>query len=314
MIKDDLYIYTFYRFLNIKNKKHIKSLLDTYFSKKLLRGTILLANEGINCSISGIEKDLLETVKLIKNLLNIRKLNIKVNTTDFLPFNRIKVRLKNEIVSLGKGEMEVNKLTGSHILPSEWNKIIQKKGIKLIDTRNSYEIDIGKFKGAINPKTKSFREFPAKLNKIGIKKNDKIAIYCTGGIRCEKASAYLKLKGYKDIVQLNGGIINYLKHVKENNRESFWQGECFVFDNRVTVKKNLTKGNYLQCHGCRHPITKDDTKLKSYRKGISCKYCYKKRKVSQIKRSATRQNQIDIAEIKGVSHSFKKIKIQDVYS
>ena len=311
MKSDDLYVYTFYRFLNIKNKKNIKKLLENYFKTKLVRGTILIANEGINASISGTENDLIDTVKIIKKILRIRKLNIKINKNKFLPFNRIKVRLKKEIVSLGKGRIDVNKLKGNKIHPSKWNAIIKKENIKLIDTRNTYEIDIGQFKGAINPKTNSFREFPKKLKKMKIKKNDKLAIYCTGGIRCEKASTYLKLNGFKDVVQLDGGILNYLNYINKTKKKSMWNGECFVFDNRVTINKKLKKGKYIQCNGCRHPITEQDTKLISYVKGVSCKYCYMKRTQSQKKRSITRQNQINLAEKKGINHSFKKIRIQD---
>tara|TARA_B100000965_G_scaffold373218_1_gene363477 strand:+ start:165 stop:1100 length:936 start_codon:yes stop_codon:yes gene_type:complete len=307
MIKNDLYIYTFYRFLNIKNTKNIKKLLDKYFEKKILRGTILLANEGINASISGTNNDLLDTIKIIKKLLKIRKVNIKVNKIDFLPFNKIKVRLKKEIVSLGKGEISVNKFTGKRIHPSKWNREINKKDVKLVDTRNIFEINIGKFKGAINPNTSSFREFPKQLNKGGIKKGDKLAIYCTGGIRCEKASAYLKLQGFKNIIQLDGGILNYLDYIKKTKKESLWSGECFVFDNRVSINKNLVKGKYLQCHGCRHPITKEDIKLKSYKKGVSCRYCYSKRTQDQKKRSAVRQSQIDMDKKRGVNNSFTKI-------
>ena len=307
MINNDLHIYTFYRFLNIKNTKQIKKLLDKYFEKKILRGTILLANEGINASISGRKNDLLDTIKIIKKLLKIRKINIKINKIDFLPFNKIKVRLKKEIVSLGKGEISVNKFTGKLIHPSKWNKEIKKKNVKLIDTRNIFEINIGKFKGAINPNTSSFREFPKQLNQGGVKKSDKLAIYCTGGIRCEKASAYLKLQGFKNIIQLDGGILNYLDYIKKTKKESLWSGECFVFDNRVSVNKNLVKGKYLQCHGCRHPITKADTKLKSYIKGISCRYCYSKRTQDQKKRSAVRQSQIDMDKKRGVNNSFTKI-------
>ena len=260
MKNDDLYIYTFYRFINIKNKKNIKNLLDKYFKTKLLRGTILIANEGINASISGTEDDLLDTIKVIKRLLRIRKLNIKINNNKFLPFNRIKVRLKKEIVSLGKEEIDVNKFTGDFIHPAKWNNTIKKKDIRLIDTRNIYEISIGKFEDSINPETKTFRDFPKNLNKMNIKKNDQIAMYCTGGIRCEKASAYLKKNGYKNVVQLEGGILNYLNYQKNKKARSLWSGECFVFDNRVTVNKNLRKGKYQQCHGCRHPILKKDVR------------------------------------------------------
>tara|TARA_B100000579_G_C22824914_1_gene852554 strand:- start:32 stop:973 length:942 start_codon:yes stop_codon:yes gene_type:complete len=311
MQNNNLYVYSFYRFVKIRNKKIIKNKIDNFLKKKLMRGTVLIANEGINASISGTEKDLIQILRLIKKILNIRKLDLKINRNSFLPFNRIKVRLKNEIVSLGKGPINVNKLRGKVIHPSNWNKIIEKKDIKLIDTRNIYEMDIGKFKGAINPKTTSFREFPDKIKKIGIKKSQKLAIYCTGGIRCEKASAYLKSNGYKNIYQLDGGILNYLNYIKINKKKSLWSGECFVFDNRVTVDKNLNKGKYIQCHGCRHPITKSDTKLKSFKKGVCCKYCHRRRNSSQKERSNSRQLQINLAKERGLKHSFSKIKNRD---
>tara|TARA_Y100001970_G_scaffold293950_1_gene444996 strand:+ start:970 stop:1914 length:945 start_codon:yes stop_codon:yes gene_type:complete len=314
MNNNNFYVYTFYRFLNITNKKKIKLLLENYFRTKLLRGTFLIANEGINVSISGTKNDLTDTIKFVKRILRIRKLNIKINKNKFLPFNRIKVRLKKEIVSLGRGKIDVNKIKGKFIHPSKWNSLIEKENIKLIDTRNIYETDIGQFKGAMNPQTKSFREFPKKLEKMKIKKNEKLALYCTGGIRCEKASAYLKLNGFKNVVQLDGGILNYLNYINETKANSLWNGDCFVFDNRVTVDKKLKKGKYIQCNGCRHPITEKDTKLASYVKGVSCKYCYKKRTQIQKNRSIARQNQINLAEKRGLDHSFKKIRIQDINS
>ena len=313
MKNDDLYIYSFYRFIHIKEKKNIKYLLDKYFKTIVLRGTILIANEGINASISGTEKDLLDTISLIKKLLKIRKLNIKINKNKFLPFNRIKVRLKKEIVSLGKGEIDVNKFTGNLIHPSKWNDTIEKKDVKLIDTRNMYEIDIGRFKGAINPKTKSFKEFPKKLEKLGIKKDDKVAMYCTGGIRCEKASAYLKLNGFKNVKQLDGGILNYLSYINKHNERSLWNGDCFVFDNRVAVNKKLKKGKYTQCNGCRHPLTSQDLKSKHYKNGVSCHYCFNNRTQKQQLRSLTRQKQIDSAEKNKEQHPFKKITAADYY-
>ena len=313
MKNDDLYIYNFYRFLKINNKKSIKKSLDKYFRKKFLRGTILIANEGINASISGKKEDLLDTAKLIKKLLNIRKLNIKINRNNFLPFKRIKVRLKREIVSLGQGKIEVNSFTGKLVHPANWNELIRRKDVQLIDTRNMYEIDIGQFKGAINPKTNSFSEFPKNLKKIGIKKNDKLAIYCTGGIRCEKASAYLKLNGFKDVVQLEGGILNYLDYIKKKRKKSFWNGECFVFDDRITVNKKLEKGKYTQCHGCRHPLTNKELKSKFYKKGVSCSYCFKDRTKKQKARSITRQKQISSAERNKQKHPFKKITLDTYY-
>ena len=293
MIKNKYNVYSFYRFLQIKDKTKIKYLLDQYFSEKNIKGTILLAHEGINGSIAGSKKDIEITIKIIKKLLKIRKLNLKINEVDFLPFNRIKVRLKKEIVSLGKGNINVQKLKGDLIEPSEWNLILEDKNTEVIDVRNSFEIKIGKFKHAVNPNTDSFREFPKMIKKMKLKKNKRIAMYCTGGIRCEKASSFLKMEGYKNVVQLSGGILNYLEYTKNENSNSLWNGECFVFDNRVAVNKCLKKGRYIQCYGCRRPITKKETKSELYVKGVSCPYCFYERSDSQKKNSLMRQNQIE---------------------
>ena len=289
----NLFVYTFYRFKNIENVKKTKITFDKFFSKRKIKGTILIAKEGINGSISGSRKDLDESIKFIKLNINIRKLDVKINKTDFFPFNKLKVRQKKEIVSLGKGEIDVNKFRGDSIRPEHWNNVISDKNTKIIDVRNKFEIEIGKFAGSINPKTKSFREFPKVFKEMKIKKENKIAMYCTGGIRCEKVSAYLKINGYKNIVQLRGGIINYLEHVKNNKINSMWKGECFVFDQRVTINNLLTKGKYSQCYGCRSPITKKDLESTNYKKGVFCPLCYNIRTEKQIKRSTSRQRQID---------------------
>jgi UPF0176 protein len=300
-------LFSFYRFIKIHNKEKIKLKLDRFVKKLKLRGTILVSDEGINGSISGNKDDLFKTIKFIKQLLCIRKIHINKNSINFLPFNRLKIRLKKEIISLGLENVKVNKFNNNHLEPREWNNLINKKDTLIIDVRNEYEISIGKFANSINPQTKSFREFPKKLNELKIKKNINLALYCTGGIRCEKASILFKQKGFKKIYQLKGGILNYLESEKNSNKKSLWNGECFVFDNRVTVNRKLQTGKYLQCHGCRHPITLNDTKLKSFIKGVSCKHCYKKRSKRQIINSSVRQNQIEIAEDKGLSHPFKKI-------
>ncbi len=300
MSKNKFFVYTFYRFKSIDDKNDIKRKLDIFLSDKYIKGTLLIANEGINGSLSAYEKDLNSTIKYIKKLTRIRKLDIKVARVDFLPFNRMKVRLKKEIVSLGKGYFNIKKNRGELIHPKDWNSIISDKNIKLIDVRNIFEIDIGRFKNSINPGTKSFRDFPSKIKKLQLSKESKIAMYCTGGIRCEKASSYLKKEGYKSVCQLDGGIIKYLEYTQSSHQKSLWLGECFVFDARVTINKKLVKGDYLQCYGCRRPITKIDTKNKYYLKGVYCPHCYKKRTYEQKRNSLNRQKQIDSGEFKKI--------------
>ncbi len=292
-LDNKLILISFYRFLAIDDKKKIKLLVESNLKATSIKGTILLADEGINGSLAGRKEEIFTLIKFIKKYLKIRKLSLKINEVDFIPFNRIKVRLKKEIVSLNVGKIDVSKFTGTYINPSQWNDIISRENIRLIDVRNQYEIKIGTFEDAINPLTSNFREFQTKFDKLNIKKSETIAMYCTGGIRCEKASAHLKLKGYTNILQLEGGILNYLEYYKKNKNKNKWKGECFVFDNRVTVKKNLKKGNFDQCYGCRNPINKYDKKSKFYIKGVSCPHCYHSRSESQKKRSHMRQSQID---------------------
>ena len=265
-----------------------------------------MANEGINGTISGTKKDLNEFINFIKQSLKIRKLSIKISQNKFIPFYRIKIRLKKEIVTIGDKTIKPERLTGKHINPIKWDKIINNKKHIVIDTRNNYEVSIGSFKKSINPMTKSFREFPKFIKKLNLEKNQPIAMFCTGGIRCEKASSYLLKNGYKDVSQLDGGILNYLE-INKNKKNTSWKGECFVFDNRVSVNNKLNKGTYEQCYGCRHPITRLDMKLKSYKKGATCKYCINLKTNTKIQSSTTRQSQIDIAEKNHTKHSFKRI-------
>ena len=306
------FVYTFYDFIKIIDKNSLKLEIDNFTKSKTIRGTILLADEGINASISGNKKDLDHTIAFIKKKINTKIPNLKVNETDFLPFNRFKVRLKKEIVSLGKGKIEVNKNTAIRVNPLNWNKIISDANTILLDVRNTFEIAIGKFENAINLNTVSFREFPSKIISKKYNKNAKVAMYCTGGIRCEKASAYLRSIGYKDLYQLDGGIIKYLEYYKEKKHETLWSGECFVFDERVTIDQNLKKGNYLQCYGCRMPLSEDDLISDKYIKGIVCPHCYKNRSNKQKLSSFMRQKQINIAERSNKNHSFKKITLGSI--
>lgn len=302
-------IISFYRFIKIEEKKVFKKLVENLLKDIFIRGTILIASEGLNGSISGKKKDLNIIIKFIRKKLKIRNLNIKINEVNFLPFNKIKIRIKNEIVSLGKGNISYKLKKNNFINPSKWNNLIKKKDLVLIDLRNEYEINVGRFRNSINPKTKSFSEFPSRLDRMNLNKDDNIAMYCTGGIRCEKASNYLKQKGYKNIFQLKGGILNYLKFINNNGDiPSKWDGECFVFDNRVSVNKELKTGKYIQCHGCRHPLSKKDTRSNDYTKGVSCPYCIHSRTEEQKKNSLNRQKQINNAEMKSENHPFKRIK------
>ena len=291
--KDNLKIYSFYRFIKIRNKISLKQDTETFIKSKKIRGTILLSEEGINGSLSGEKRELDQILTFIRKLLKIRKINLKINQVDFIPFNKMKVRLKKEIISLGSKNLINDKFIGDFVSPKEWDMIIKENETKVIDVRNLYEIKIGKFKGSLNPKTENFREFPNSIKKLKIKKDDKIAIYCTGGIRCEKASALLKKNGYKKVVQLEGGILNYLSYINDEQKNTRWTGECFVFDQRVSVKKNLLKGKYSQCYGCRSPITEKDKKSKKYKKGVYCPYCVDNRTANQIFSSQTRQSQIE---------------------
>tara|TARA_Y100000992_G_scaffold301857_1_gene273894 strand:- start:128 stop:1078 length:951 start_codon:yes stop_codon:yes gene_type:complete len=308
----NLKIISFYRFVEIKDKSKLKFELDNFLKNKIIRGTVLLSDEGINGSLSGDEKCIYDCLKLIKKKIKIRKIHINENRIDYIPFNRMKVRLKNEIISMGVKEIETSDFSKNHLSPQDWDEFINNKEIKLIDTRNEYEIQIGKFKNSINPHTKSFRDFTNKIGQLKIKQSDKIGIYCTGGIRCEKVAAYMKLKGFKNVFQLNGGILNYLKYKKKNKLTSQWEGECFVFDNRVTVDSNLKPGKYLQCYGCRMPISKKDTLSNKYLKGVSCPHCYDARSEEQKNNSQVRQRQIENNEKEGISHPFKKIKAIDI--
>ena len=306
MLKEKIYIYTFYRFKDLINIRYIKGKLDVFSNDKLILGTILIANEGINGTVSGPKKNLDLLIKDIKKILKIKKLSLKISKNQFIPFYRLKIRLKKEIVTIGDKSIKPREKTGNYIQPKDWDKIINNRDYLIIDTRNEYEIGIGTFKNSHNPKTRSFRDFPKHIENSEIDKNQPIAMFCTGGIRCEKASSYLINKGYKNVSQLDGGILNYLEY-KKNKKINNWSGECFVFDNRISIDKNLNKGLHDQCYGCRHPITKAEMKLKSYVKGASCKYCIKEKSEKKIISSLIRQKQIDIAEKKKIKHSFKKI-------
>ena len=291
----------FYKFKRIKNIKKSKELLNNFFTENDIRGTVIISLEGINGTISSKKKNLELALLKIKKIFNISKFdsqNFAINK--FQVFHRGKVKIKKEVVPMG---LKITKRkTKHHIEPIKWNKLIANKKTILIDARKPFEFNVGTFKGAINPEINNFREFPKYLKKLD--KNQKIAMFCTGGIRCEKASVYLDKKGFKNVYQLKGGIINYLKKV--NKSKSFWNGECYVFDNRISLKHGLDSGTYVMCSGCRKPVSFKDKKSNKYEEGVSCPNCHDSLTTSQKERFRMRQKQINLAKKLGKKHIFQK--------
>ena len=295
------YISGFYKFKKIKNIKKIKKNLQSFFIKKNIKGTIIISNEGINGTIAAKKKNLELAMKKIKNTFKFFKFDSQnLSKSKFQPFHRGKTKIKKEVVPMG---IKISKKkVDNHLEPLKWNKLIKNKNTFLIDARKPFEYNVGTFKGAINPKVDNFREFPKYLKKLD--KRKVIAMFCTGGIRCEKASVYLDKKGFNNVYQLKGGIINYLKKIKKN--KTLWKGECYVFDNRVSIKHGLVPGSFSMCSGCRKPISNNDKKSKKYEEGVSCPNCHDILTNSQKERFRMRQKQINIAKKHGKKHIFQK--------
>ena len=298
-----LSVFGFYKFYKLKSLKKNKSLLQKYLVNRNIRGTIILTPEGINATISGKYSDLVKITSNIKKMFGFKKFDSdNFSKCKFQPFHRGKVKIKNEVVPMGFHFTSKNKNKSNHVEPLKWNSLIKNKDTIILDSRKPFEYDVGTFKRSVNPNVNNFREFPKYLNKLNKKKP--IAMFCTGGIRCEKASIYLEKKGFKNIYQLKGGIINYLKSVKKN--KSLWKGECYVFDNRISLKHNLIVGSYSMCSGCRKPISKNEKKSKKYEEGVSCPKCHDTLTNSQKERFRMRQNQINLAKKAGKQHIFQQ--------
>ena len=295
-------IFGFYKFKKIKFLKKSKLLLQNYLIKKNIRGTIIIANEGLNATISGKTDDLKLSIDKIKKVLDFKKFDSENKSkSKFQPFYKLKVKIKKEVVPIGLSLSSKNR-KDNYLEPKKWNKFIKNKDTIVLDSRKPFEYKVGTFKKSINPDVNNFREFPKYLNKLNKKKP--IAMFCTGGIRCEKASVFLKRKGFKNVYQLKGGILNYLKKV--NIQDSLWKGECFVFDNRITVKHGLIVGTYSMCSGCRKPISSKDKKSQKYEEGVSCQNCHDKLTNTQKERFRMRQKQINLAKDAGKRHIFQK--------
>ena len=296
-------VFGFYKFIRIKSLKTNKDILQNFFISNNIRGTLILANEGLNGTISARIKDIDKTIKKLKFLFSFKYFdNNNESKSKFQPFHKPKVKIKKEVVPMNLILSSKKRDIKTHLDPKEWNKLIKNKDTHIIDTRKPFEFDVGTFKKSVNADVKNFRDFPKYLNKL--KKDKPVAMFCTGGIRCEKTSVYLKKKGFKNIYQLNGGILNYLKKIKE--KDSLWKGECFVFDNRISLKHGLKVGTYFMCSGCRKPISPKDKKSKKYEEGVSCPNCHDNLTETQKARFRMRQKQINLAKKSGSKHIFQK--------
>ncbi len=295
-------IFGFYKFKKLNTLKKNKILLQNFLVKKNIRGTVIIASEGINAAISGKPLDLKAAITKIRKILDFKKFDSENSSNSkFQPFHKVKVKIKKEVVPMGFTLSSKNK-KDNHVDPKKWNKLIADEETLVLDSRKPFEYEVGTFKKSVNPDVVNFREFPKYLNKLDKKKT--IAMFCTGGIRCEKASVFLEKKGFKNVFQLKGGILNYLKNVKQN--ESLWGGECFVFDNRISVKHGLVTGTYSICSGCRKPVSPKDKKSNKYEEGVSCTNCHDNLTEIQKSRFRMRQKQITLAKKSGSKHIFQK--------
>lgn len=294
-------IMALYKFIDRPNFSRHKKPIDDFCKAQGIKGTLLLAQEGINGTVAGSQQAIDSLIEFLQQAMKFGPIEYKLSYDNHMPFHRMKIKLKKEIVTIGKPEAQPTQQTGVYVTPEEWNQLLQDPEVVVLDTRNDYEVNIGTFKNAINPNTTSFREFPEYVKKtLDPKRHKKIAMFCTGGIRCEKASSYMLANGFAEVYQLHGGILKYLETMPENN--SLWQGECFVFDNRVSVNHQLQKGHYDMCHACRQPINDTDKASNKYEKNISCPHCFDTLSDDKRKRVAERAKQMELAKARGQVH------------
>lgn len=290
-----------YRFVRLNDFEQLRAPLLQLMLDQNIVGTLLLAQEGINGTVAGSRSAIDALLAWLKQDARFAALSHKESFHDSAPFYRSKVKLKKEIVTLGVEGIDPNRVVGTHVKPEQWNALLDDPELVLIDTRNDYEVSIGSFKGAINPNTTTFRELPGWVKQnLDPTQHKKVAMFCTGGIRCEKSTAYLKEQGFAEVYHLEGGILNYLEKVPQ--AQSLWQGECFVFDNRVTVNHALAAGSYDQCHACRMPITEADKQHPHYAAGISCHHCANHLSEMQRQRFSSRETQMQLAKQRGEKH------------
>ena len=300
-IPQQIVVSALYHFVTLDNYQALRRPLYDFMIENEIKGTLLLAQEGINGTVAGSQESITKLHTWLRSDKRLSDLRTKESYDETMPFYRTRVKLKKEIVTMGVQGIDPNHVVGTYVKPEDWNALISDPDVALVDTRNSYEVAIGTFKNAADPQTETFRQFPDYVkSNMNPAKNKKVAMFCTGGIRCEKSTAYLKEQGFEEVYHLQGGILKYLETVPEE--ESLWEGECFVFDNRVSVNHQLEKGSYDQCHACRLPITEEDKNSALYMQGVSCPSCYDKKSDEQRKRFAEREKQMQLAKSRGEEH------------
>lgn len=290
-----------YKFVKLHNYVELRQpLLDEMLDNNIC-GTLLIAHEGINGTVAGSRENIDALIAWLNKDDRLNPIETKESIAEKRPFKRTKVKLKKEIVTMGIEDIDPTKTVGTYVKPADWNDLIASPDVILVDTRNEYEYEVGTFKDAVNPHTESFREFPQYVEEhLDPKKHKRVAMFCTGGIRCEKSTAFMREQGFEEVYHLQGGILQYLEDVPKE--QSLWEGECFVFDDRVTVNHDLEPGGYDQCHACRLPITEEDMASDQYQRGVSCPHCYAKTTPEQKARYAQREKQIQLAKLRGEKH------------
>lgn len=294
-----------YKFARLKDCEAVRGELAELCGSAGAKGTLLIASEGINGTIAGSDDAIESVLALIRDMPGFADLEVKCSAAETMPFHRMKVRVKREIVTMGQPHVDPLSGTGHYVSPQDWNALISDPGTIVIDTRNDYEVAVGSFAGAIDPKTASFRDFPAwfraeRERLLGVVERPKIAMYCTGGIRCEKSTAFLKAEGIEEVYHLKGGILKYLETIPAD--QSLWEGECFVFDQRVAVGHGLEPGTHVLCYGCRRPVSNEDRASRVYVAGVSCPACHSGRTDTQRAKYAERDRQERLAEARGTAH------------
>lgn len=302
-----LVVAAIYKFVKLADCESLRAPLLAQCDALGITGTLLLAKEGINGTIAGSRAGIDQILAYLRNDPRLSDLEHKESAADHPPFYRMKVKLKKEIVTMGVTGIDPTELVGQYVKPEDWNALISDPDMLLIDTRNDYEVDVGTFRGAVDPRITTFHEFPEYVKKnFDPQKQPRVAMFCTGGIRCEKASAYMLQQGFSEVYHLQGGILKYLENVPAE--QSLWQGECFVFDQRVAVGQGLAPGHYELCYGCSRPITAEEKASPKYQAGVSCPHCFDALTPEKRAAALERQKQVELARQRGEAHIGKRGK------